>query len=516
MSHSTVIRLVLSLSLPTAVAIGQGTTVTASALANCREASQELQAQQAAPSPEVSKLLQLARLALQCHQPQQALLGYQRVLQLDRKSVAGEIGMGQTDNFLRQYGEARKHLQLALSLSPQNADAEWALARTEIYQHQPQRAVRILNRGVREHPSDYRLWESLGEAELLRGKQSQAASALRTALRLNPRATRAQQLLDTLQQHAPRGPNPMGPRVEFHDSAFLLHDALGNNVFSSPQELRFRAGRWRDRLRGEYQRAAFAGREGGYWGAGTSLLALDNESSLRISDQLTIAGGAGEAHLLGSGGNRPLFNFGVDVTPWHGLQIVAAYRQQMFTPTARAMALMLSRRGWNTGLNFEHGDSRVHLDYAQARIRDGNQTRGGRGEFARRVWKGPFDVWAGYRWEGFSFTRPSLAHGYFAPRRFRANTGVLQAQGDRGRWHFDWELGIGEESYQAQSANAAGLVAILPDHRSPRVLFIGRNSFRLTPNFSLNASLLSFRTTLGSGTGSYRAQGVLIGLTRKF
>jgi tetratricopeptide (TPR) repeat protein len=474
-----------------------------------------------------SALLNLARAYLLFREFTAAADTYQLVLRRDQYNQDALIGIGEAYNLLGNYATAERPLKQALRVAPDNANAVWALSRTYFYERRLGNAERLLKPAVAAHPRDFRLWESLGEVQSGQGRTVGARQSLQRALELNPKARRAQILLQTLEA---RKATETGLKVEFRDSAYLLNDGVGNQILTFPQTLTFGYGtRWQNHLTGEYRRVAF--RSGVRSGAASPEGVVREEGSLavgiasatdstefRVNNALTLTGGGGAAHYLEEGSTRPVYHAGLKFNPVPGLQLSYSYGQRIVAPTELAARLGLTQRGWSSHLGYSLPKATsLDLTYYQDHLSDFNRLRGGHGEIRHVLWQGPFQVSAGYQLESLSFARLDLFHGYFSPKRFLANTALINLEGRRGRLHYDYDFDIGEETYTRPVLISTVPLAFVAQRRSSaRFISTLRNSYQLNSRWSFQFSFVLYRSALSSSTGAYQAYAFLFGLSRRF
>ena len=238
---------------------------------------------------------------------------------------------------------------------------------------------------------------------------------------------------------------------------------------------------------------------------------------MRITDSLSIEGDVGVAHFVNANVNRPIYRGGMTLQPVPNLRLSSHYGQDALAPTLTAANLALTQLGWSAALNYKFQDNVLNLDYYRQQLLDNNSTVGGVGEIRRVIWHGPFDLSLGYKVDAFSFARIDLFHGYFSPKRFVSQSGILGITGHKGRLRFDYELAVGNESYgRPVAASSAPLVFSAIRSSNIRVLLQARNSLDLGKNYSLQFSFLSFHTALSSGSGSYNANAIFFGLGKRF
>jgi len=457
-------------------------------------------------------LIGLARVYYYSHHAESALKIYDQLLQQDARDWETNLGVAQVYDYLGEYRLAEQHLRSVLAVQPSNGDAIWALSRTYLYQNRLKEAHGLLERNINQHRGDYRFWESWGEVKFREGYYQEARQDLEHALELNPSATRSSGLLKEL---AGVSKEAYSFRVlEFRDYAYLLHDGLGNTVFSSPQQVLLGYGnRWRSRFCGEYRRLS---RDRGTAPVANIVLLTDS-NELRITHAISVEGGGGIAHFVSANLNRPVYRGGVTLQPVSNLRLSAHYGQEVLAPTLTAAKLTLTQKGWSTSLNYKWHDNVLNLDYYQERLADSNSKAGGVAEVRRRVWHGPFDFSLGYKIDSFSFARIDLFHGYFSPKRFVAQSGIIEISGHKGRLHFDYDLALGSESYTRPIVASSAPSVFSQTHNSNfRVLLQVRNSLDLNKNLALQFSFLSFHTALSDGSGSFNANAILFGLRRRF
>lgn len=472
-------------------------------------------------------LLGLARARLLSQQFKPALATYRSLLRRDPRNTEALIGLGETYNLLRQYTAAEGPLKRVLSVEPSSADAAWALSRTYLYERRFQHAERLLKRVLIKQPNDYRLWESLGEVQLEQGHGAEALRSLKRALSLNPTARRSRLLVQHLEANGTETPF----KTEFHDYAYLLSDGAGNQIMTFPQTFNFVYGaRWRNQLTGEYRRVAFRNAsiqgvpasEAPDAGSTTTLasgIALVNDSAeFRVNDDLTLTGGGGMARFGGEGMVRPVYNAGFNFSPTSRLQISYSFGQSIVAPTELAATLGLTQRGWSSHLHYLLPESTgLDLTYYQDQYSDSNRLRGGHAEIRHVLWQGPFRVTAGYQLESLSFAKLDLFNGYFNPKRYIASSGLVNFQGHKGRFHYDYDFNIGQETYTRPVILVLSPLSFVAQRRSsPRFIATFSNSYELNTHWSFQFSALFYRSALSTGTGAYQAHAFLFGFTRRF
>jgi Tfp pilus assembly protein PilF len=498
---------------------------TSSALSRARAALQRRDFEMAAKAYEEvlarephdrTALIGLARIHYYSYHPEPALKIYRQLLQHDSRDVEANLAMAQTYNYLGKYALAEKHLRAVLAFQPDNGEAIWTLSRTYLYQNRLQEADRLLERSMTQHKRDYRFWESLGEVKYRQGHYEDGRRDLDRALELNSSATRSSSLLKHLAETGGEEGHSSFRVLEFRDYAYLLHDGVGNTIFSSPQEFVLGYGnRWRSRFSGEYRHLSRSGRENAPPPA--HIMLLKNSNEFRVTDRISIEASAGTAYFLNAGVNRSIYGGGVTLQPIPNLRLAAHYGQDVLAPTLRAANLALTQKGWSTTLDYKWRDNLLNLQYYQARILDGNSSNGGTAWFRRCIWHGPFDLSLGYKVDALSFARIDLFHGYFSPQGFIAQSGTVEISGHKGRLHFDYELALGGESYTRPMVTSfAPLLFSVTRNSNFRALLQARNSVDLNKNLSLQFSFVSFHTALSDGSGSYNANAVLFGLAKRF
>ncbi|MGH9395769.1 MAG: tetratricopeptide repeat protein [Terriglobia bacterium] len=472
-------------------------------------------------------LLGLAKAHLLSGQFKSAQATYRSLLHRDPHNRDAQIGLGETYNLSGQYAEAEGPLKQALSEAPSNANAAWALSRTYFYERRFDHAEQLLKRVLVKQPNDYRLWESLGEVQLEEGHGAEAWRSLKRALSLNPKARRSKLLLQHLETKGAETP----VKMEFHNYAYLLSDGAGNQILTLPQTLSFAYGdRWRSHLTGEYRRVAFrsASSEGvpaseAQDAGSTTTLALGiaslrDSTEFRINDEFTLTGGGGIASYLGRGMVRPIYNGGFNYSPTSRLQLSYNFGQNIVAPTEVAARLGLTERGWSSHIHYLLPESTgLDLTYYQDQYSDSNRLRGGHGEIRHVLWQKPVRVTVGYQLESLSFAKLDLFHGYFNPKRYIANSGLVNFQGHKGRFHYDYDFSLGEETYTRPVIRALKPLSFVAQRRSnPRFIATFRNSYDLNQHWSFQFSVLFYHSALSSTTGAYQAHAFLFGLTRRF
>lgn len=476
-------------------------------------------------------LLGLGKAYLLSRQFKLAVDTYQLALDQDPQNQNALIGIGEAYTLLGEYAQAEGPLKRAVRAAPGDANAAWALSRAEFYERRFADAQRLLERAVKENPKDFRLWESLGEVQWEQRHRAAARQSLQRALELNPNAKRAQILLQKVEA---QGKSETGLKVGYHSYGYLLNDAVGNQILSIPQTLNLSYGsHWRTHLTGEYRRAAFRqaseagpapeGSEvtpaGGALGTlAVNIFSVTDSTEYKVNEALTLTGGGGVAQYLGKGMTRNLYNGGLRVSPTSHLQLSYSYGQRIVAPTELAARLGLTARGSSSHLTYNFPQATtLDLSYYQDRVSDSNSYRGGYGELRRVIVQRPFELSVGYKLESLSYARLDLFHGYFSPKRFIANSGVVNLRGQQGRLHYNYDFDIGQESYTRPVVLSITPFSFVAQRRSsPRFMAQLRHSYELNRQWSFQASVLFYRSALSSGTGSYKAYGILFGLTRNF
>jgi Flp pilus assembly protein TadD len=459
--------------------------------------------------------LHLARAYLLSRQFRTAIDTYQLVLSRDPHNREALVSSGEAYNLLGEYAKAEHPLQEALRVAPDDADAVWSLSRTYLYESRLGDAERLLRPGIAAHPRDFRLWESLGEVQSHQGRTGDARRSLQQALELNPKAERARLLLQA-REHPKRALAPPTLKAEFHDQAYLLSDAVGNQILNLPQTLRLSYGtRWSNDLTGEYRRVAFRPGEGSL---AVGIASVTDSTEFRVNKSLTLTGGGGAAHYLARGITQPVYHGGLKLSPVAGLQLSFTYRQRIVAPTELAARLALTQVGWSSHLGYRLPKATsLDLTYYQDQLSDSNHLRGGHAEIRHVLWEKPLRVSVGYQFESLSYTRLDLFHGYFSPKRFISHTALVNFKGQKGRFHYDYDLNVGEETYTRPVLNSTLPLSFVTQRRSgPRFLALLRNSYEFNSGWSLQFSFLLYRSALSSGTGAYQAHAFLFGLTRRF
>lgn len=475
-------------------------------------------------------LIGLGRAYLLNRQFKPAASTYEALLRLQPNNRQALAGLGEAYNLLGEFLKAERVLRRALRLSPLDAEASWALARTYYYEHRYNRAQKLLKQASAKNPSDYRLWESLGEVEVEQGNRAEARRHLGDALAVNPKAERARLL-----QHEIQGPKSAAPvKVGYHTFAYLLRDGSGNQILTIPQSINLQFGnRWQNGLTVSYSRFSFdrglgssgaapagssaAEQEAG-GGRAVGVVSLADSAEFRASDDWTVLGGVGTVRYLSLGMTRPTYHAGVRFHPTSSMQIDYNFAQRTVTETELSARLGLTSRGSTGHFTYTFPESTVFkLGFYQDRFSDSNLMRGGNVSLRHPIWEGPIRISVGYQLESLSFSNSHLFHGYFSPKRFIANSALLNFAGRKGRFRFDYDFDLGQEAYTRPVILSATPLRFADQRRSsPRILLTLRNSYELTPGWSLQASYLFFRSAMSSGTGAYRAQAVLFGLTRHF
>jgi len=459
--------------------------------------------------------LHLAKAYLLSRQFRTAINTYQLVLSRDPRNREALVSTGEAYNLLGNYAKAERLLQEALRVAPDDADALWSLSRTYLYESRLGDAERLLKQGIAAHPRDFRLWESLGEVQSHRGRTGDARRSLQQAFDLNPKAERARILLQAYEHPKPALAAPT-LKAELHDQAYLLSDAVGNQILNLPQTLRLSYGtRWSNELTGEYRRLAFQSANGS---AALGIASVTDSTEFRVNKLLALTGGGGAAHYLARGITKPVYSGGLKLSPEAGLQLSFTYRQRIVAPTEFAARLALTQRGWSSHVGYSLPKATsLDLTYYQDQLSDSNQLRGGHAEIRHVLLEKPIRVSVGYQLESLSYTRLDLFHGYFSPKRFISNTALVNFKGQKGGFHYDYDLNVGEETYtRPVLLGTLPLSFVTERHSGPRFLALLRNSYEFNPHWSLQFSFLLYRSALSSGTGAYQAHAFLFGLTRRF
>lgn len=459
-----------------------------------------------------------------------ARAAFAQALRQEPDNQAALTGMGEALNLAGEYVKAEGFLKRAHRHVPGDATAAWALSRTYFYEGRYGHARSLLEKALISHPGDYRLWESLGETQLELGRNPQAVKSLNQALALNPKARRSELLLEGLKNNDP-ATKPL--KVGFHNYTYRLSDGVGNQVMTFPQTLNLAWGaRWKDQLTGEYRRVTFlsggaeaatapegVGLAAGSGGAlSVGIASFSNSTSFKINDELTVTAGGGEATYMAQGMTKPIYDAGFKYAPLSSLQLSLIFSQSIVAPTELAARLGITERGWSSQMRYQLPyDATVNLAYYQETYSDSNQLRGSSGEILRVLRQGPIQVSAGYRLESLSFSRLDLFNGYFDPKRYISNSAVVKLRGQRGRFHFDYDFDVGQETYTRPVIQTVKPLTYLVQRASnPRFIATLRNTYQLSPQLSLQFSGLFFRSALSTGTGAYQAYAFLFGITRQF
>ncbi|MFY9527343.1 MAG: tetratricopeptide repeat protein [Candidatus Acidiferrales bacterium] len=476
-------------------------------------------------------LIGLERAYLLNRQFKPAASTYKTLLRLQPNNRQALAGLGEAYNQSGEFLKAERVLRRALRLSPLDAEASWALARTYYYEHLYDRAQKLLKRASAKNPSDYRLWESLGEVEVEQGNRVEAQRHLGNALAANPKAERALLLLHEIQGSKSAAPIKLG----YHTFAYLLRDGSGNQILTIPQSINLQFGnRWQNALTVSYSRFAFdhgfagsgpgprgsgaADQEAGLGARAVGVVSLADSVEFHVSDDWTVFGGAGTVRYLGLAMTRPTYHGGFRFHPTSSMQIDYNFAQRTVTETELSSRLGLTSRGSIGHFTYTFPDSTtLKLGFYQDRFSDSNRMSGGDVVLRHPILEGPIRISVGYQLESLSFSNINLFHGYFSPKRYIANSALLNFAGRKGRFRFDYDFDLGQEGYTRPVILSVTPLKFADQRRSsPRIQLTLRNSYELTPGWSLQASYLFFRSAMSSGTGAYRAQAVLFGLTRHF
>jgi hypothetical protein len=258
--------------------------------------------------------------------------------------------------------------------------------------------------------------------------------------------------------------------------------------------------------------------EGSLGTLAVGIASMSSSTEFRINDALTFSGGGGVAHYLGRGMTRSIYNAGLKFSPGSRLQLSYSYGQRIVAPTELAARLGLTQRGWSSHLSYIlPPTTTLDLTYYQDHVSDSNRLRGGYAEVRRLLWQGPFQLSVGYQLESLSFARLDLFHGYFSPKRFIANTGLVNIRGHKSHLHYDYDFDVGQETYTRPVLLSTAPLSFVAQRRSsPRFIATLRNSYEVNPHWSFQFSMLFFRSALSGGTGAYQAYAFLFGLTRRF
>jgi len=458
-----------------------------------------------------SAQLGLGKAYLLSRQFKAAIDSYELLLRRDPSNPEALVRTGEAYNLLGEYARAERPLQQALRVAPDDADAAWALSRTYLYETRLGDAERLLKPAIAAHPRDFRLWESLGEVQSHQGRTGDARRSLQRALELNPKAERTRILLQVRELRKPAIAAPT-LKVELRDRAYVLSDAVGNQILDFPQTLRLSYGtRWSNELTSEYRRLAFRS-------LAVGIASVANSTEFRANRALTLTGGGGAARYLAGGTTKPIYHGGLKLSPMAGLQLSFTYRQHIVAPTELAARLAVTQRGWSSHLGYSLPKATsLDLTYYQDQLNDFNHLRGGHAEIRHVLWEKPLRVSVGYQLESLSFARLDLFHGYFSPKRFISHTALVNFKGQKGRFHYDYDLNVGEETYTRPVLTSTLPLSFVTQRRSsPRFLALLRNSYEFDDQWSLQFSFLLYRSALSSGTGAYQAHAFLFGLTRRF
>jgi tetratricopeptide (TPR) repeat protein len=97
------------------------------------------------------------------------------------------------ENF--RLSEAARELEQAVAEHPENRLAVALLAKVYVQEHQPARAIPVLQKLLKDFSQDAYAWNDLGKAQLDLGQTNEAIHSLRVAVRLNPSLYRIHFLL---------------------------------------------------------------------------------------------------------------------------------------------------------------------------------------------------------------------------------------------------------------------------------------------------------------------------------
>jgi tetratricopeptide (TPR) repeat protein len=142
--------------------------------------------------------MQLGSVNIRMGHYQEALDCFRRVLDLDRKSVAGHMCLAQTQLMLNRYEEAESSLSKALSIDPNNAQAALGQARIMEMQGRLEDAARLYNVTIRLDSANIDALLGLGRVTVASGQHVDAEAIYKRVLEIQPGNANAYMLLGSL------------------------------------------------------------------------------------------------------------------------------------------------------------------------------------------------------------------------------------------------------------------------------------------------------------------------------
>lgn len=127
---------------------------------------------------------------------------FRRVLDQQPSNLEALSGLGYDYAWAGQYAKAEKTFNNALSLAPENPGIQKGLAFTYLWSKQYEKSLNIFNRLGSENPQDAEIQAARGQALLALGRDQAAASAFRTALKIDADREDAKNGLKTIEQKA--------------------------------------------------------------------------------------------------------------------------------------------------------------------------------------------------------------------------------------------------------------------------------------------------------------------------
>jgi tetratricopeptide (TPR) repeat protein len=152
-------------------------------------------------------------------------------------SVAGHMGLASIALRRNNLQEVSSHLERALSIDSNLANASFLLAIVQFKLNKPQKAISVLRKALKDNVRSPELNQGLAIAYLLAGDQSRAEKSFQTALSLNPklssalhglavlwlRQNKSDEVIQILSRHLEHDPNDMEGR-EMLAQAFVLKE----------------------------------------------------------------------------------------------------------------------------------------------------------------------------------------------------------------------------------------------------------------------------------------------------
>lgn len=125
---------------------------------------------------------------------------YNEVLALNPDNLDALSGLGYDHAWAGQYSEAESIFSNALSLAPDNIGIQKGLAFTYLWGKQPEKSLKLLNSLENKYPDDAEIQAAKGQALAALGENDAAASAFKSALKIDPGREDAQNGLAAIEQ----------------------------------------------------------------------------------------------------------------------------------------------------------------------------------------------------------------------------------------------------------------------------------------------------------------------------